>query len=130
MKRIWTAVGITLIAIFMASPGFAQNLSAGAKVGVVFADLGGDFEEIIEASTDLKTGFSVSGFFGADLSRQFRLQAEVQYVQKGAKATVGGIEGKFNVNYLEILVPATFLIPVDGGTVVPRVYAGPSKRSS
>jgi hypothetical protein len=73
----------------------------------------------------MKTGFSFGGFFGADLHRLFRLQGELQYVQKGAKAEEVGVTGKFKLAYLELLVPATLLIPVEG-VVVPRLYAGPA----
>lgn len=46
-------------------------------------------------------------------------------MQKGAKASEAGVEGKFKINYVEVLVPLTVLIPVEG-IVVPRLYAGPS----
>ena len=125
MKKTCSALTAILLTAILASPGSAQNLTAGAKVGVGFADLGGDFDQLIETSTDLKTGFSLGGFLGVDLHEMFRLQGEVQYVQKGAKASEGGAEVKFNVNYIEVLVPLTLMIPVEGG-VVPRLYVGPS----
>jgi len=126
MKKLWTAVATTFLAATLASPGLAQNLGAGVKAGISLADLGGDFEDIIETSTDLRTGFSVGAFLGADLHRLFRLQGELQYVQKGAEAEVDGVSGKFELAYIELLVPATLLIPVEGASVVPRVYAGPA----
>lgn len=125
MKRIGSVVSAIFLAASLASPSFAQNLTAGAKIGFGFANLGGDFEDLIGTSTDLKTGISFGGFLGADVHRMFRLQGELQYVQKGAKAEEGGVEGTFTVNYLEVLVPLTLLIPVEGG-VVPRLYVGPS----
>jgi hypothetical protein len=76
-------------------------------------------------TTDLKTGFSFGGFLGVDLHEMFRLQGELQYVQKGTKATQADDEAKFHVNYIEVLVPLTLMIPVEGG-VVPRLYVGPS----
>ncbi len=48
-----------------------------------------------------------------------------QYVQKDAKASEGGAEGKFKINFVDVLVPLTVLIPVEH-IVVPRLYAGPS----
>lgn len=126
MSKSWTGIVTAFLTLALAGQTSAQNLSAGAKAGVTFADLGGDFEQIIETNTDLKTGFSVGGFFGVDLHPLFRLQADAQYVQKGAKADLDGVAGKFKLAYIEILVPATLLIPVQGGTVVPRLYAGPA----
>ncbi len=122
MGSVFTAI---LLSAILASPGFAQNLTAGVKAGIDFADLGGDFEDLIETSTDLKTGFSVGGFLGIDLHQLFRLQGELQYVQKGAKATEGGSELKFKVDYIEVLVPLTLMIPVEG-SLAPRLYVGPS----
>lgn len=126
MKMFWMVGLVTLLSVAIASPGFGQDLSAGVKGGITFSDLGGDFEDIIETSTDLKTGFSVGGFFGADLHRLFRLQGEAQYVQKGTKADLEGVTGKFKLAYFEVLVPLTFLIPVEGARIVPRLYAGPA----
>jgi hypothetical protein len=125
MKKTGSVLTAILLTAILASDGFAQNVTAGGKIGVGFADLGGDLEQLIETSTDLKTGFSVGGFLGVDLHRMFRLQGELQYVQKGAKASEAGVEGSFRINYLEVLVPLTLTIPVEGG-VVPRLYVGPS----
>jgi hypothetical protein len=125
MKKTVSVLPAIILTAMIASPSFAQNMTAGAKIGVDFADLGGDFEQLIGTSTDLKTGFSFGGFLGFDLSEMFRLQGELQYVQKGAKASEGGTEAKFNINYIEILVPLTLMIPVEGG-VVPRLYVGGS----
>jgi hypothetical protein len=125
MKKTVSVLTAIVLTGLLASPGFAQNMTAGVKIGVDFADVGGDFEQLIETSTDLKTGFSFGGFLGFDLSEMFRLQGELQYVQKGAKASSEGVDLKFNINYIEILVPVTFMIPTEGG-VVPRLYAGPS----
>lgn len=126
MSKLCSLLLSVVLAAAVVTSGFAQNLSAGAKVGIDFADLGGDFEDIVEASTDLKTGLSVGGFFGIDLHRLFRVQAEGQYVQKGAKVEEAGVEGTFKVNYLELLFPLTLLIPVEGGTLTPRIYVGPT----
>ncbi len=125
MKKMGSVVAALALTALLATAGFAQNVTAGAKAGIDFADLGGDIEDIIETETDLKTGFSVGGFLGVDLHRLFRLQGEVQYVQKGAKASEAGIEAKFKISYVEVLVPLTVTIPVEG-IVVPRLYAGPS----
>jgi len=125
MNKVGSLFTAIILSTGLASPVLAQNLTAGVKGGIGFADLGGDFEDLIETSTDLKTGFSVGGFLGFDLHRLFRLQGEVQYVQKGAKATEGDSELKFKVDYIEVLVPLTLMIPVEG-TVAPRLYVGPS----
>ena len=87
MKRftgVLTAVAMALA--FAAGPALAQNLRAGAKFGIDFADLGGDVED-----TKIKSGFSAGAFFGADLGTMFRLGVDAQYVQKGAKEGDGEV---------------------------------------
>jgi len=126
MNRLCSTLLALVLAVVLATPGLGQNAMVGVKAGVDFADLGGDFEDVIETSSDIKTGFSVGGFVGVDLHQMFRLQGEVQYVQKGAKAKEAGAEATFKVNYIEVLVPLTLMIPVEGGGVTPRLYAGPS----
>jgi hypothetical protein len=125
MDKYRTAVATMFLAVTLASPGYAQ-MSAGIKAGVVFSDIGGDFEQIIGTSTDLKTGFSFGGFVGGNLHPLFRLQFEGQFIEKGAKADLAGTTGEFNLQYFELLLPATLLIPVKGGSVQPRLYAGPA----
>ena len=126
MKRLGSTALAILLATTLATPGIAQNVTAGVKAGVDFANLGGDFEQLIETNTKLKTGFSAGAFLGFDLSRLFRLQAELQYVQKGSKASEEDVEGTFKLDYMEVLVPLTLLIPIEGGAVQPRLYVGPS----
>jgi len=125
MNKVGSVFMAILLSAALASPAFGQNLAAGVKAGVDFADLGGFEDPPFNYSTDLKTGFSFGGFLGIDLHPMFRLQGELQYVQKGAKATQAGNEAKFHVNYIEVLVPLTLLIPVEGA-VAPRLYVGPS----
>lgn len=84
-KRASVSVALALTLI-LSNPSFAQNVTAGFKAGIGFADLGGDFEDLIGTTSDLKAGFSAGAFLGVDLHRLFRLQGELQYVQKGAKA--------------------------------------------
>jgi len=46
-------------------------------------------------------------------------------VKRSAKATEDGSDFKFSVNYIEVLVPLTLMIPVEG-SLAPRLYVGPS----
>jgi hypothetical protein len=122
MKRFTRILAaVALVAAFATNQAFAQNMRAGAKLGVDFANFGGDVE-----GTDSKTGFSAGAFFGVDLHDYFRLQFEGQYVQKGMKESVEGIELKWQLNYLELLVPATLTIPLQNSSITPRLYAGPA----
>ncbi len=126
MRKLGSPLLALLLFAFLATPGSAQNVMAGVKAGAAFADVGGDFEQLIGTSTKMKTGFSAGAYLGFDVSRFFRLQLDAQYVQKGTKLTEEGIDIKFKLNYMELYLPLTLLIPIEGGTVQPRLYAGPS----
>lgn len=127
MKRftqVLTAVALALV--LATSQAFAQtNMRAGVKAGLGFATLGGDAEDLFEVSLDNKLGFSAGAFFAVDLHEMFRLQFDGQYVRKGASFTEEGVDVDINVDYLEVMVPLTLLIPTEG-SVTPRLYAGPA----
>lgn len=126
MSRLCTPLKALVLTVALVNPGFAQNPIVGVKAGISFADLGADVEDVIETGTDLRTGISVGGFLGVDLDRLFRLQGEVQYVEKGATASSQGIDADFRLSYLEVLIPLTLIIPMEGAVLRPRLYAGPS----
>jgi hypothetical protein len=124
ITRVLVLSAFTLL--FVSGSAFGQmGMRAGVKAGVDFANLGGDAEQLLEASLKSKTGFSAGAFFGFDLHRMFRLQIEGQYVQKGTKAEDQGVDVKIKLDYVEFMVPLTLLIPTEG-PVTPRLYAGPA----
>jgi hypothetical protein len=120
MKKFGTILLAALLVASYASPGLAQ-MTAGVKGGIDFANLGGDVTD-----TDSKLGFSAGAFLGIDLHEYFRLQFEGQFVQKGMQFTEEGVDVKFKLNYVELLVPATLTIPMENSAITPRLYAGPS----
>ncbi|MGD8866670.1 MAG: outer membrane beta-barrel protein [Gemmatimonadales bacterium] len=116
--RVLVAIGLALA---FAGPSVAQDLRAGLRFGVDFADLGGDAE-----NTSVKTGFSAGAFIGADLGTIFRLGIDGQYVQKGAKAEETDLDDlEFNLEYLEFLLPLSVTVPTQG-SLTPRFFAGPA----
>ncbi len=121
MKRASSILVAALLLALVATPGQAQNLSAGVQGGIGFANLGGDTE-----GTESKLGWSGGAFFAADLHEYFRLQFVGQYVRKGAKDSEAGIDIKFNLNYIEVMVPFTLTIPVQNSPLMPHIFAGPA----
>ncbi|MGD8700040.1 MAG: outer membrane beta-barrel protein, partial [Gemmatimonadales bacterium] len=115
-------MAVSMLLAVAARPALGQNLRAGAKFGIDFADLGGDVED-----TSIKTGFSTGVFFAADLGTMFRLGIDAQYVQKGAKADDEEPldELKVKLDYFEFLVPFSVLVPTEG-SFTPRFFAGPA----
>jgi hypothetical protein len=127
MKRFINLTAAVALALsIMSGPAQAQNMRAGVNAGVDFASLGGDIDDLVGVSAGTKTGFSAGAFFGVDLSTMFRLQLNGQYVQKGAKFEEGGVTATIDVPYIELLLPVTFLIPIEDSSITPRIYAGPS----
>ncbi len=122
MKRFVLSSSLAaLVVAFVASPGLAQNVSAGVKGGISIANLTGDGIQ----DTSSKLGFVGGAFLGVDLHEYFRIQFEGQYVQKGAEDEEGGVTVKINLNYIEFMVPFTLTIPTNGA-FAPRLYAGPA----
>ncbi len=129
MKRLTHIVATVAVALVMVTgQTYAQNMRAGVNAGVGFANLSGDIESYLEASAKAKTGFSGGAFFGVDLARMFRVQLNGQYVQKGTKFedAAFNVEGKVKLTYIELLLPLTLLIPIEGSAITPRLYGGPS----
>ncbi|UCC47275.1 MAG: PorT family protein [Gemmatimonadota bacterium] len=121
MKKSSSILVAALLVAFPASPGLAQNLSAGVKGGIDFANLGGDVED-----TDSKFGLSAGASFGLQLHEYFRLQFEGQYVRKGMSIDEPDADIDFNLSYIEFMVPATLTIPIENSAFTPRFYAGPA----
>ncbi len=121
MKRASGILVAALLLAFVATPGMAQNLSAGIQGGIGFANLGGDVE-----GTDSKLGFSGGANLAVDLHEYFRLQFLGQYVRKGAEESEPGVELKLNLDYIELMVPATLLIPIENSPIRPRLFVGPA----
>ncbi|PSQ92568.1 MAG: hypothetical protein BRD52_04660 [Bacteroidetes bacterium SW_4_67_19] len=121
-----------LLSLFLALPASAQGLpgltSVGVKGGASFATLRGDAPD---QDLGYKTGF-VGGIYGqAEFIPFFTPRIEVLYVQKGASTDVqpdpnlpGGLEGSYNIDYIEIPVLAKVNLPIVN-RVFPSLYVGP-----
>ncbi|MGD2217946.1 MAG: porin family protein [Gemmatimonadales bacterium] len=128
MRKATSIVLAVLVLALVVTPGQAQNLSLGPRVGIGFANVGGDVED-----TNSNFGFNIGGTFGIQLHDYFRLEINGQYVQKGfseeGPVEIDGIvegKGSFNVNYLEFMVPATLTIPIPNSPITPRLLMGPA----
>lgn len=121
MRKQSSMLLASLLVALVASPGLAQNWSAGVKGGIDFANLGGDVEDL-----DSKLGFSVGATLGARLHEYFSLEILAQYVQKGAEEEELGIKVENSLDYFEVLVPATLTIPIENSPLTPRLFAGPA----
>ncbi len=122
-----------LLAAAVPSPAFAQKFAIGVRSGFDLATLSGEVAEEL----DTRLAPSLGGFFMFRFAKLFAIQSELMYVEKGAEQDFPFFPGpdnpdiiasgnfKLALDYLELQVPLTLMIPVGGERVVPRLYAGP-----
>tara|TARA_R100000935_G_scaffold55682_2_gene85972 strand:+ start:66144 stop:66806 length:663 start_codon:yes stop_codon:yes gene_type:complete len=107
---------VLLIAVAIFSFGVmqAQDIRFGAKAGVNFASIGGDFTDGVEG----KTGFHIGGLVEIMLSDKFAVQPELLYSAQGAKIedsdTQFGITvtetSKTKLDYINIPIMGKFYV--------------------
>ncbi|HEV8195556.1 MAG TPA: porin family protein [Gemmatimonadales bacterium] len=104
--------------------GAGTKVHFGVLAGATFAKLGGKDTE--GENIKNRTGFAGGGFVGLGVSKNFEIEPEVLFVQKGAKASETGFTENLKVSYVEVPVLLKLRFPgKSGGTVVPHIYAGP-----
>ena len=122
MRSAGIVVGLLLVC---GGTAFAQQPAAfGVKAGANFADL--NFEgEGADINLDRRPGFVGGLFVVVPANRQFALQTEAIFSQKGAKSESGDFSGKVTLNYLEVPVLARISSPATTAASF-HVFAGPA----
>lgn len=122
MKKI---LALLFVLCLFSTMSFAQ-MQAGLKAGLNIANLSGDDID----SPDSKTGFAGGAFFTYQFSPMFAIQPEVYYSMKGAtdKMDFNGatVDLTYTLDYIEIPVLFKLLIPLQGSSIKPAIFAGPS----
>ncbi len=88
MKKLIVAV----IALFIGTTAFSQEIDLGVKTGVNFSKIS-DVDNLSN-----KTGFQAGVFAGIKFTDKVGLQADILYSQQGAEFDAG----KFDLNYVNI----------------------------
>jgi hypothetical protein len=99
----------------------------GFQGGVVFAKVGGKGTE--GENVKNRTGFMAGVFAELQLSPNFALSPELNYIVKGAKQSAGGGTVSIKVPYVQVPLLFKVLVPVKstGKTQIrPQFYAGPA----
>lgn len=105
--------------------------AVGLRAGGALAQLRGKDNVFNNDATDRKLGLTVGAFVEMPINRQFSVQPELLYMQKGGTvdeftAEDEGIEeADFNLHYLELPVLAKYNVPVQSRRFAPSIYAGP-----
>jgi len=122
MKKYFT---ILLVLAAFTSISFAQ-MQFGLKAGANISNLIGD--DAID--TETKTGFAAGVFFMYQFSTMFAIQPEIYYTMKGAteKQSISGVTVDFTytLDYIEIPLLLKLLIPIQGSSINPAIFAGPA----
>ncbi len=87
-----------------------QQLKFGPKAGVNFANLSG------VDNSEMKTGFHVGAVAEIKFNEKFSIQPEVVYSAQGTKTMINNIQGKVNIDYINVPILAKYYI-VDGFSV-------------
>jgi len=127
-ERIMKKYFILLI-IFagLTSISLPQGMQLGLKAGLNIANIGGsDADNLIGESLDSKTGFAGGIFFMYQFNKMFALQPEAYYSMKGATYSEGGGELTLTLDYIEVPLLFKLVIPVEGSSLRPSIFAGPA----
>lgn len=125
MPRLISTTTPALLVLLLASSGHSQT-AVGVRGGFSYSELAGDVK------TDSKSGFLVGAFVGVGIAGNLGIRPEVSYVQKGAKvegsdaATGEPLSQTTDIDYLELLLPVGIDLVVEGESVQPRLYVGPT----
>jgi hypothetical protein len=124
MFRRRTIVSALVLSVAASSAALAQKSEVhfGVLAGGVFAKVGGKDVESVDIKT--RVGLAAGGFVTIGVSKNFAIEPEALFVQKGAKEEETGETLSLKVSYVEVPVLLKLRFP-GSGTVVPHVYAGP-----
>src|SRR5690242_8586540 len=105
--RLRTGAILALGLALVASPGYAQKISGGAKVGVDFSKINSTTDGV-DDNSDNKAGLVVGGFVDAAVTPQFSVQPEFLYMMAGGKDNSVSPEVNINVDMIQIPVLAKY----------------------
>lgn len=125
MAKLAIALLIVALGIAIANTAIAQELSVAAFGGVNSATV--DFSEPQEFDLSRNVGLNVGGAVALQIADRFAVELAGMYTQKGIGLSSVGIEGSFNVYYLEFPLLAKVNLPIHGGSRTSfHLFAGPT----
>jgi hypothetical protein len=123
-----TIASLAVVLASMTSVAVAQKEHRfGFQGGAVFAKVGGKGTE--GQNIKNRTGFMAGVFAELQLSPNFAISPELNYIVKGAKQSESGVSANIKVPYFQVPLLFKVLVPVKstGKTEIrPQFYAGPA----
>ncbi|MFA4948297.1 MAG: porin family protein, partial [Candidatus Krumholzibacteriia bacterium] len=118
MKKFTFALMLAAVALFVASPLFAEGMMFGVKGGLNMANITGDDAE----GTLMKIGGLGGVFISYDITEIFAVQPEILFSMKGTKEDFEGTDVSTSLNYIEIPLLLKVNLPTEGA-IKPSLYA-------
>ncbi len=123
-----TIASLAVVLASMTSLAAAQNEHRiGFQGGITLAKLSG--KGAADLNPTNRAGFLAGVFAELQLSPNFAISPEVNYVVKGTKISDGSADGNIKISYLQVPLLFKVLVPVksSGKTQIrPQFYAGPA----
>ena len=125
MKKLFLLMGMILLGAAVSAQQPSTGITGkGFKVGFDFSDINTDYDEL-DNFLDGRTGVLAGAYLTYSFDRQFALQPEIFYVQKGAGKDLFIFSAEWSINYLEIPVLLKFNLSPEA-KVQPSLFAGPA----
>lgn len=126
MRTIRTAIVFVILAVIAGSSANAADISFGFKAGVNISSAA-NTPDYWEESIDSKAGITAGAFLNFALSKNFSLQPELLYTQKGFGGTLVEdiVELELSLGYFELPLLAKYAFSA-GKKFRPVLFAGPS----
>ena len=126
MKKLFLLSLIVFITLSVSQLNAQFHIQIGPKVGVGIASVtGDDADTFLGQSLDSRFGFGGGAFFMFQFGKIIAVQPEIYYTMKGATMDVMGVDITLALDYIEVPVLLKAVIPVQGSSVRPSIYAGP-----
>jgi len=119
----------TIVTLVIALAGAVQGL--GAQTQTRFGPMGGvavsNFHGAdVGSGVNSRTSFAVGAFATFGISKNFAVEPQAFYIEKGATVDVGGgVTGTFKVHYIEVPLLFKLVFPMEG-KITPNLFAGPA----
>lgn len=133
MNKRFPLLFLVLLLVFAVEAKAQSQPAVGLRAGGSLAQLRGEDDVFGGDATELKLGLTVGAFAEVPINRQFSVQPELLYTQKGGTmdefvsedGVEGEVESNFNLHYLELPVLAKYNVPMRSQRFAPSIYAGP-----
>jgi hypothetical protein len=118
------ALGLAISSVALAQ-GADRKAHFGVLAGGAFAKVGG--KDTQDQNIKTRVGIAAGGFVTVGVSKNFAIEPELLFVQKGGKGSDATSTTNLKVSYVELPVLLKFRFPgKSGGVVVPHIYVGPT----